>query len=218
MTGTPSRTVTSNQAGPHLRLQETVTRHLNTRNLKPIADHTKIAFERIVQWIAARSAPLILDACCGVGDSSRALAHTFPQHLVIGVDKSANRLAREREESEPTNMLLVQADLNDLYRLLANSALSFDRHYILYPNPWPKPGHLGRRWHGAPAFADLIKLGGRLELRSNWRLYLEEFQIALQLAGRASAISQIFPNDPLTPFESKYQNSGQDLWQLVCEK
>lgn len=195
-----------------------MTRHLNSQHLKPVADHTGIAFERIVQWVTGRSAPLILDACCGVGDSSRALARTFPQHLVIGVDKSANRLARVREESEPKNMLLVQADLNDLYRLLANSALSIDRHYILYPNPWPKPGHLGRRWHGAPAFADLIKLGNRLELRSNWRLYLEEFQMALGVASRASTISQIFPNNPVTPFEAKYQASGQDLWQLVCEK
>jgi len=218
MTNTSSRPVTSSQNEPHARLRETVSRHLNAQHQKPIADHTKDAFERIEQWIDGRDLPLILDACCGVGDSSRVLAHTFPRHLVIGVDKSAHRLAREREGSASANMLLVQADLNDLYRLFAKSAFTFDQHYILYPNPWPKPGHLGRRWHGSPAFADLIKLGNRLELRSNWPLYLEEFQIALMVAGKASVITQIFPDKPLTPFEAKYQASGQDLWQLVYEK
>ncbi len=218
MTETASRPVTTSQTGPHPRLQETILRHLNTRHLKPVAKHSKAAFDHIVQWAEGRGRPLILDACCGVGDSSRALARTFPGHLVIGIDKSAHRLARERQLADPENMLLVQADLNDLYRMLVSAALAFDRHYILYPNPWPKSGHLGRRWHGAPAFADLIKLGARLELRSNWRLYLEEFQIALGVAGRASSIGQIFPDQPLTPFEAKYQASGQDLWQLVCEK
>ena len=215
MTERPSRAVNSSQTGPHPRLQETVRRHLNAKHLKPVAEHTKAAYAHMLQWIGDRDNPLILDACCGVGDSSRALADTFPGHLVIGVDKSAHRLARQRAGREPDNLLLLQADLNDLYPLLADSALSIDRHYILYPNPWPKPGHLGRRWHGAPAFADIVRLGGRLELRSNWRIYLKEFQIALETTGIDASINQIVPASPLTPFEAKYHTSRQDLWQLV---
>lgn len=182
-----------------------------------MAGHTKDAFVSMVHWVGGQQNPLILDACCGVGDSSRALAVRYPDHLVIGVDKSSHRLARERAGSDPDNVFLMRADLNDLYPLLVTSGLSFDRHYILYPNPWPKPGHLGRRWHGAPVFADIIKLGARLELRSNWRLYLEEFQIALDIAGATSLINQIKPKSPLTPFEAKYQSSGQKLWQLISE-
>lgn len=172
----------------------------------------------MLHWVGGSTNPLIIDACCGVGDSSRALAAEFPDHLVIGVDKSAHRLERERGHPDPDNLYLMRADLNDLYPLLVTSGLSIDRHYILYPNPWPKPGHLGRRWHGAPAFADLIRVGRRIELRSNWKLYLEEFQIALGVAGKTSSLAQIFPDPPITPFEAKYQASGQDLWQLVCEK
>lgn len=171
----------------------------------------------MLQWIDGRETPLILDACCGVGDSSRALARAFPEHLVIGVDKSANRLERGLGHAYDDNLLIMRADLNDLYPMLAASGLSIERHYILYPNPWPKPGHLGRRWHGAPAFSKLIQVGKRLELRSNWKLYLQEFQIALEVAGKVSALEQIYPDPPMTPFEAKYQASGQDLWQLVCE-
>lgn len=217
MTNSASRRVSTSQTVPHTRLREIVEKHLREPNIKPIAAHGLNAIEKILHWIGGRGAPLILDACCGVGDSSRVLAKAFPNHLVIGVDKSVHRLTRSREQLDPDNMMLMRADLNDLYRLLVEAGVSIDRHYILYPNPWPKPGHLGRRWHGAPAFAHLVQLGRRLELRSNWRLYLEEFQIALEVGGRRSSIKQIVPSPPMTPFEAKYQASDQDLWQLVCE-
>lgn len=217
MLNSTSRSVTTNQIGPHPRLRETVGRHVKTPNLKPAATHTKEAFAQMLKWIDGCENPMILDACCGVGDSSRALASSFPNHLIIGVDKSVHRLERERDHPKLENLLMIRAELNDLYPLLVTSGLLFERHYILYPNPWPKPGHLGRRWHGAPAFADIIKIGRRLELRSNWRLYLEEFQIALEVVGKPSSLTQIFPDPPITPFEAKYQASGQDLWRLVCE-
>ena len=55
----------------------------------------------------------------------------------------------------------------------------FKSTLFLYPNPWPKKKHLGRRWHGAPVFPALVKLGGELEMRSNWQTYLDEFALAL---------------------------------------
>jgi tRNA G46 methylase TrmB len=39
-------------------------------------------------------APLILDAGCGVGHSTIQLAREFPDHWVIGVDQSEDRLSR----------------------------------------------------------------------------------------------------------------------------
>ncbi len=217
MSQTLSRQIVSNQAGPHDRLAETVGRHLSRANQKPIADHTHAAFDTMLGWLTSGNAPLILDACCGVGDSSRHLAHAFRDHRVVGVDKSFKRLSTERKGELPDNLLLLRADLNDLYRLIANHKVPVDRHYILYPNPWPKAAHLSRRWHGAPAFADIVRISGRLELRSNWKLYLEEFQIALKLAGFDAALCAFNPETYITPFEAKYHQSGQALWQLVAQ-
>ncbi len=214
MTDKLSRRVISNQSGPHERLEETVRKHLKYASRKPIAGHSKLAFDTFSDWLAKSDKPLILDACCGVGDSTRNLAIRFPEHSVLGVDKSLKRLSKERTDSDPENMLLLRADLNDFYRLLVDDNIAIARHYILYPNPWPKSAHLARRWHGASAFADIVKIIGPLELRSNWKLYLQEFQIALRLAGQVSDITEINPENPITPFEAKYQNSGQVLWQL----
>lgn len=211
-----SRAIESNQTGPHERLAEVVSKHLRTISKRPVADHTRRAFETMQQWLATRgSAPIILDACCGVGDSTRNLAVQFTDHLVVGVDKSIKRLSKERTAIEPSNMLLLQADLNDFYRLLVQAGVQIARHYILYPNPWPKAAHLGRRWHGAPVFSDIVKVKGPLELRSNWKLYLEEFQLALKVAGVASELQPLTPEPPISPFEAKYHASGQKLWRLT---
>ncbi len=212
-----SKAIESNQSGLHQRLEETVRKHLAYSSRKPIAAHTLKAFEHMQDWIGSRPAPLILDACCGVGESSRRLATTFPGHLVVGIDKSASRLSREHDDPSPDNLLLLRADLNDFYRLLVRSDVQVERHYILYPNPWPKAVHLGRRWHGAPAFADIVAIAGRLELRSNWRTYLEEFQLALEIAGTDSCLDRLRPASPITPFEAKYHASGHKLWRLVAE-
>ena len=72
----------------------------------------------------------------------------------------------------PRNLILMRADLNDFYRLAADAGWRLARHFILYPNPWPKSVHLKRRWHGAPVFPYMLRLGGVMELRSNWKLYL----------------------------------------------
>ncbi len=87
-----------------------------------------------------------------------------------------------------------------------------DYHYLLYPNPWPKAKHLQRRVHGHASFAWLSGLGGRVELRSNWQLYVEEFGMAMHLAGRRGYVSRLMAEFPLTAFERKYRDSGHRLW------
>lgn len=212
-----SRVVVSPQPGPHHDLTRRVARALASPLQKPIAEHTQAAFERADAWLAAQNAPLILDAGCGVGLSTRRLAATFADHAVIGVDRSADRLSRDHG-ALPDNALLVRADLVDFWRLAQRAGWAPARHYVLYPNPYPKPAQLKMRWHGHPVLPSLLALGGRLELRTNWRLYAEEFALAVaQVTGREATLAQYTPaGDYLTPFEAKYDQSGQPLWQLTA--
>ncbi|WP_136249035.1 tRNA (guanine(46)-N(7))-methyltransferase TrmB [Halomonas borealis] len=214
-----SRVITSNQPGPHHDLARRVERALTHPLRKPLAEHTRQAFAAADAWRAARAeAPLILDAGCGVGLSTRRLAEAHPDCVVIGVDRSADRLSREHGEL-PGNARLVRADLVDFWRLALTAGWRPVRHYLLYPNPYPKAAHLKMRWQGHPVFPTILALGGRLELRSNWRLYVEEFALAVeQAAGRAAPVMAHEPEgDFLTHFERKYHLSGQPLWRLVAE-
>ncbi|WP_129140400.1 tRNA (guanine(46)-N(7))-methyltransferase TrmB [Modicisalibacter coralii] len=213
-----SRSVTSNQRGPHDALPRRVARALSHPWRKPIADHTRDAFARARDWFAAQDRPLILDAGCGVGLSSRELARRHPGHAVIGIDRSADRLARDHGEL-PDNALLVRADLVDFWRLALAEGWRPSHHYLLYPNPYPKASQLKLRWHGHSVFPTLLALGGRLELRSNWRVYVEEFALATAEAGLAApAVGAFAPaGSYLTPFERKYAESGQPLWRLCLD-
>ena len=215
-----SRLPSSAQTGVHEQLPGLLARHLAAPFRKPYADYNRLAFDASQsrrKRIAPR-APLILDAGCGVGESSIALARAFPDHYVIGVDQSADRLARRKPYPEallPKNMVFVRADLVDFWRLLDEAGLRLARHYLLYPNPWPKIGHLGRRWHAHPVFPWIPRLGGVLECRSNWKVYIEEFACALGLAlGREVAWEGFEAVTPLTPFERKYRDSGQPLYRI----
>jgi tRNA (guanine-N7-)-methyltransferase len=213
-----SKDIESNQSGIHENLDVVVRKHLKTDFQKPYADHSKRAFEEVIRRLdGLKGCPIIFDSCCGVGDSTRALTKKFPSHVVIGADKSEKRLLTERTDTVPDNLIFVRTDLNDFYRMAVDAGWQFDRHYILYPNPWPKSEHLKRRWHGAPVFSSILKLGGRLELRSNWQIYLLEFQAALKIAGIDAEVRQFEADKPMTAFEAKYRSSDQLLWQLVAQ-
>jgi len=212
-----SRIPESAQKGVHEHLAAQVRTHLVNPFRKPITGANRTACNNaLIGWDGR--APIILDAGCGVGHSTIELARAFPDHWVIGVDRSEDRLQRRKPYPEalmPTNMVLVHANLVDFWRLLADSGLRLARHYILYPNPWPKIGHLGRRWPAHPVFPFILRLGGILECRSNWSIYVAEFSIALELAlGRSVSWGVFEATSPLTPFERKYRDSGQPLYRL----
>ncbi|WP_286264985.1 tRNA (guanine(46)-N(7))-methyltransferase TrmB [Thalassotalea atypica] len=222
-----SKAIESNQPGIHENLEKIVSKHLNHAFEKPYQAHTVEIFNQLDQEVQSFSGPVILDACCGVGQSTRILAKLNPDALVIGVDKSAHRINRNVEEHLPEelckqdNYRLVRADLNDFYRLVAKAKWPVAKHYILYPNPWPKAKHVQRRWHGSAVFPFIVSIGEQLTLRSNWPLYLEEFQMAAKIAGREGQLMEVTDqakSSPLTPFEAKYIASGQSVWQLSFDR
>lgn len=220
---TSSRTVESTQDGIHPKLTQELARHGASPLRGPIAGYNREAVETgLAAWLEWNgAAPLILDTGCGVGMSSVNLARLYPDHFVMGVDKSEDRLERGKPwagEAWPENCILLRADLVDFWRLLAEAEIRLARHYFLYPNPWPKVGHLARRWHGHGVFPLIPKLGGVIECRSNWRLYVDEFAFALTyLTGLPVACEAWAPETPFTPFEKKYQDSGHALWRCVLD-
>lgn len=214
-----SREIFSAQTGVHAQLERLVARHAANAYRKPVAGHNQRAFDAsMARWQHFSGTRLILDAGCGVGLSTHYLAQQFPAHFVIGIDQSEDRLARGTGWSQPVppNMLLVRADLIDFWRLLEGAGVRLDRHYILYPNPWPKVGQLARRWHAHAVFPTIVALGGVFECRSNWPIYIDECAAALAQLTGASVTSQPYATEtPITPFERKYLASGHALWRCV---
>lgn len=220
MTSGNSRSITTNQSGVHEKIPELVKRHLANTSQKPFNQHTLAAFSQVKDWLNDQSVdrPLIFDSCCGVGESTARIATRHPDALVIGIDKSAQRTQKHQHYAgAQSNYLVVRADVNDFWRLALDSGMSLYKHYLLYPNPYPKSAQVQRRWHASSAFKALIQLGGILEVRSNWSIYIEEFALALNITGVDATAEPCQHSEPDTPFERKYWASGQTNWQLVCQ-
>lgn len=215
-----SRPVTSPQSGPHTRLAELVRRHLQHPFRRLVGVPSQRAFDTLAAELAGDPRPRVLDAGCGTGASTGQLARRHADAVVIGVDKSALRLATGQRALDaagaPANARLLRCDLVDFWRLAAAAGWRFAAQYLLYPNPWPKPEHVQRRWPAHPVLPALLACGGALELRTNWKVYAEEWSVALSLAGRSWHIDCLDEQagDALSPFEAKYRASAHVLWRV----
>ena len=222
-----STPVRSSQDPVHPRLSAVVCRHLQSPWLQPLHRPTVGAFERLcaLSGFDPRKG-LVFDSGCGTGHSTRLMAQRHPDCLVIGIDRSASRLSRLGRSDLPfreENAFWVQGELASFWRLALERGWRLRRHYLLYPNPWPKAAQVQRRWHGHPVFPHMLALGGKLELRCNWRTYAEEFRLALQLARPGVVTNMECAESELdwgaieTPFGRKYGRSGHQLYRLTAD-
>ena len=213
-----------------------------TTFLRPVADHTREAFEQACDFVrgfnAAGCAELVLDSGCGTGESTLHLARKFPNVPVIGIDKSAVRLSKAGNERQlevsaggscdvPANAFWVRAELLDFWRLALEKVDAGEwkilRHALYYPNPWPKESEANRRFHLHPIFPTMLRLSPVTELRTNWEIYAREFAEAAHVLGDTLSLKfnvelgAFDPENPETAFERKYKEARQQLWRTLVK-
>ena len=225
---------------------------------KPIAEHTRRAFDMLDLSNHHQNTKIILDSGCGTGRSSVLLANKYPDHLVIGIDQSLVRLNRnvlyrkqsplvindndnynDDDNNEPLvqripdrpNLRLVRAELSDFWRCCLEAQLPISRQYILYPNPYPKKARVKSRWYAHPSFPLIFHLGGdAIIVKSNWNLYLQEFCQSVEYmqqddavlpylaSARKGPVERTDKSVAWTNFEKKYDDCGEQTYELVLEK
>ena len=193
-------------------------RHLQAEWRRQPRRPTVEAFKAINRIVSDSERKLVLDSGCGNGESTALFGRRYPDCLVIGIDKSAARLKKVSTGTFPyreANMIWLRAELAGFWQLALQNGWKLHRHFLLYPNPWPKPGQLMRRWHAHPVFPAMLKLGGRLEMRCNWEIYAREFAAAITMAsGNEARVEHSVETAFTTPFERKYRNSGHLLYTV----
>ncbi len=237
------RSVTSNQIDIYKNLEAVVRKYAATTFLRPVADHTREAFDKASDFVrsfygsrATGRLDLVLDSGCGTGESTLHLARKFPNVPVIGIDKSAVRLSKAGNERQlevsagascdvPANAFWVRAELLDFWRLALDRVQAGEwnvlHHALYYPNPWPKESEANRRFHLHPIFPVLMRLSPVTELRTNWEIYAREYKEAARIAGDCLSLnvsaecSAFSPENPETAFERKYQTAGQELYRTL---
>lgn len=243
--GNVVHSVKSNQEDIYKNLEAVVRKYAATTFLRPVADHTREAFEKVSDFVcsfygskATGRLELVLDSGCGTGESTLHLARKFPNVPVIGIDKSAVRLSKAGNERQlevsaadscdvPANAFWVRAELLDFWRLALERVQAGEwnvlHHALYYPNPWPKESEATRRFHLHPIFPTLLRLSPVTELRTNWEIYAREFKEAARIAGDCLSLNvqvecaAFNPENPETAFERKYKEARQQLWRTLVK-
>lgn len=220
-----SKSVYSDQVGIHEDLSKLVKKFQRLAYLKPVSESVLLEGIETIRWIQDAGNPgVILDMGCGTGESTNYLAKKYPENLIIGIDKSKDRIFRKNtfKKEMPSNMRLILGNIVDWWLFFEKNQdqLNILKQYILYPNPYPKQKHLKLRWHAQPIFKSIANLKSEIEVRSNWRLYVQEFRFALQQYSNNSLadIESINPENYISPFEKKYYLSRQEIFRFKTRK
>ncbi len=213
-----SNEVLSNQNGIHEKLAEYLDKYSLENYGRPCAQFSRECWSEILDFISGHN--VVFDLGCGVGESSFKLSKIYPDSKIVGIDRSLSRLDRKNDFKEqlPKNVLLIRGELLDLIPLIFKDQDKFkiERIYLLYPNPYPKKHHVKRRFQANPVAIFLFNIKSSIVLRSNWLLYLEEIQFTAQYYSRSSTLTQVeIEEDAFTPFERKFIDSGQKVFELV---
>lgn len=177
----------------------------------------------------ARPGPLLVEIGFGGGEHLSGLLRLHPDANLIGAEVFLNglaaclrRLAAEAHEAPFHDRLRIWPD--DARPLLAGlPPASVDRLFLLFPDPWPKARHAGRRMF-QPAFLDqaarLLAPGGRLCVATDHPVYRDWVLEVLAAAAGWRTLGRedrAVTDAPRTRYEAKAFREGRfsTWWDLA---
>jgi tRNA (guanine-N7-)-methyltransferase len=170
-----------------------------------------------------RSAPLVLEIGCGMGDAVIAMAAAAPECDFLAVDVHTPGLGNVlamAERGALANVRVAAGDAIDLLRDLV-PADSLEAVHVYFPDPWPKARHHKRRIIRPDAVALMagrLRPGGRLYCATDWAEYAAEMRTVL---GAEPLLRNVYDgyapraaHRPVTKFEARAVDEGREVFDL----
>jgi tRNA (guanine-N7-)-methyltransferase len=165
-----------------------------------------------LEAIYGRNAPIEVDLGCGDGSFLVEVAAANPARDFLGIERLPGRIRsaqRKITERGLTNarVLLVETSYAVEKMLPASSVTQF---YLMFPDPWPKRRHWGRRVVTKDFFASIHRAlapQGVLRIATDQVAYFREIE---RLAGKATQfVVSLDPEPPpaRSTFEKRFSQS-----------
>jgi tRNA (guanine-N7-)-methyltransferase len=164
--------------------------------------------------------PMRLEIGFGGGEHLAHQATLHPDIDFIGAEPFINGVAKLLafiEAKELRNISVHAGDVRELFDLLPDQ--SFDRIYLLYPDPWPKARHHRRRLisqENLRHFHRLLKPGGLFLFASDIEHYVQWTLFEMRKAGGFTWLAESaadwrepFPDWIETRYEAKAKREGR---------
>jgi tRNA (guanine-N7-)-methyltransferase len=175
------------------------------------------------ELLFGRTAPLVLEIGCGMGDAVVHMAAAAPEHDFLAVDVHTPGLGNVLAMAERgglTNLRAAAGDAIDLLRWQL-AADSLESVHVYFPDPWPKVRHHKRRIvrpDVASLLADRLRPGGRLYCATDWAEYaagmLEVLGAEPRLRNAYQGYAPRPAHRPVTKFEARAAEEGREVFDL----
>ena len=174
--------------------------------------------------VFGRSAPLVVEIGCGVGEATGVLAAARPDLNVLALEVWLPGVAASLAEvaaagAENVRFCSVDA-VWSLENLVAPGGL--EELWTFFPDPWPKARHHKRRLV-QPGFAALVasrlRPGGIWRLATDWAPYAEHMRSVLDAEpALEGGVVERWAERPVTKFERKGLEVGRDITDLLYRR
>lgn len=181
----------------------------------PLAERLDAAF--------GRSTDRLLDVGVGNGVATLAWAAAHPDRDVVAVELHRPSVAitlTSLAEAGLTNVRVVEVDVRELLAGAAVGAVHDVR--LLFPDPWPKRRHLGRRLVDGPfvaAIAEVLPAGGTFHVATDWPDYARQVAAVATADGRFTVDpASPRPDRPVTTYEGIGVAAGRPITDVVATR
>lgn len=177
--------------------------------------------------VFGRTAPVILEIGCGMGETTIQIASLHPETDYLGVEVHApgvGSVLKQASERGLANLRILQHDAVEVVRHMLPQE-SLNGAHIFFPDPWPKKRHHKRRLIQSTfvsLLASRLKPGAYLHLATDWQEYAEQMLAVLHKDALLENTAQGFairPDyRPLTKFEQRGIKRGHGVWDLIFQR
>lgn len=188
----------------------------------------RLDFDRI---FGRSGAPLLVDIGAARAAYFLAVAPSLPEVSFLGIEKTKKRVEKacaKLEAAGLTNCRMLWGDAVPVLRVLFPDA-SVAAHLILFPDPWPKKKHAGRRsWQDPEVVREVVRTlepDGLLILKSDARDYFERMAAAFGAAPALEPTSDLRIRAGIdldraveTKYESTFRREGRAIRRAAFRK
>ena len=170
--------------------------------------------------IFGRTAALQVDLGCGDGSFVCALAQRAPEKNFLGIERLSRRIrSAEKKAIGLSNVRLLQIESSYAVRYLL-PAESVEAFYLLFPDPWPKRRHHGRRIVTADflnAVREALNEQGFIHIATDHFEYFQQIKVVAESA-LGFVLSDIDADLPQSRFGLTFQKLGAPIHWLALRK
>ncbi|PTX91973.1 tRNA (guanosine(46)-N7)-methyltransferase TrmB [Verrucomicrobia bacterium LW23] len=168
--------------------------------------------------------PVVVDLGAGDGGFATQMAVKHPEKNFLAVERllgRARKIARAAEHGHIPNLKVLRLEAGFTVHYLF-PAESLETLYLLFPDPWPKRRHWGRRIVQSPFMqhvAAALKVGGIFRFRSDHEDY---FQHAVGVLEKEAAYVRLKDEElwplPQTDFEQEFAKEGRRFYDAAWRR